>query len=154
MVGEPPVRFSESPAGTVNVPGTVDAVSVNRVRAGAGLVMTTLVPFVDSVADGPFSSPAVRASVPPVTPRVRFADTGMGPVLVKLGDVPDCVLDRVPPLTLIVPLFVCAALALFSVSAYGSDTVPWLASCVVRMRVPLEPATVAIVPVEEFVSVG
>ncbi len=77
----------------------------------------------------------------------------MVPLVVRLGVVPPCCSVRSPPLTLIVPLFTCAAPARLIVNALPSVTVPWLFSSAPSVRVPPAPTCASIVAPAALVSV-
>ena len=74
-------------------------------------------------------------------------------MFVKLGVVPVCVSVQSAPVTLMVPLFVCAPLARVSVRGWLKVIVPWLSSCALIVRDPPAPTLERIVPPTAFVSV-
>src|SRR5207247_557160 len=74
-------------------------------------------------------------------------------VFVKLGEVPDWLIERFPLTRSIVPLFVCAALARARVSERFSVNVPWWLSSRARVRSTRVPTADWMVVPEAIVSV-
>ena len=117
----------------------------------------------------------MRSSVPPVTLKNRVAASVIVPpaAFVKLGLAPVWVTVKVPlPVTAIVPLFTCAALACASVSVDATVSVlcwssaaasvvgpftvivpRFTSSAAVTVRAPPKPASTVSVPPGAFVSV-
>ena len=99
-------------------------VSVTAPNVNPSLNVPLVTPLNVSAPAPPSTAPACCVNVPPLTVSVRPAATAIGPLVVKLAPAPDCASVTSPPLTSIVPLFTCAALARLSVSAWLTVTVP------------------------------
>ncbi len=154
----PIVRFrtlSVCPATLVSVPGPF-SVTLSKPRAVVPLsrfVVKLPVRFERASVPAPPSVPALWFSVPPLTEKVRPAPIVIVPVFVKLGVVPLWLRARFAPLTSIVPLLTCAALAGSMVSGCSTVRVPWLSSWARRVRFPPVATTDVMVPPAALVSV-
>ena len=110
-----PLNVNASPAVDTAVPNvTVEEMAENALSVK--LVLNVALMLLRASAPPPFNTaPLCCVKAPPLIAHTRPAPTVIVPVFVKLGVVPVCVSVQSAPVTLMVPLFVCAALARVSV---------------------------------------